>query len=245
VTRAVNDWLIAEWLEPEPRLRAAMVVPSKSPDAATAEIERVGGHPQIVQVHLPVRSAMPYGKRDYHPVFRAAVKHGLAVGLHFGGAPGNPPTACGWPSHYVEEYAGMPAAFQSQVMSLVVEGVFDAFPELRVVLVEGGFAWLPAFLWRFDKEWKGLRRETPWIRRLPSAYVREHMRATLQPLDVPDGRTVLRTLELLESDAFLLFSTDYPHWQFDDLAEAFPSGLGDDVSTKILSTNARRFYGLD
>jgi predicted TIM-barrel fold metal-dependent hydrolase len=244
VAQAVNDWLIAEWLEPEPRLRAAMVVPSKSPEAAAAEIERVGDHEQIVQVFLPVRSSMPYGKRAFHPLFRAAVRHQLAVGLHFGGAPGNPPTAAGWPSYYVEEYAGMPSAFQSQVMSLVVEGVFDEFPDLRVILVEGGFGWLPAFLWRFDKEWKGLRRETPWVRKFPSEYVRDHMWATLQPLDVPDGPTVGRLMELLQSEEFLLFATDYPHWHFDSLDAAFPAGLDEDVARQILSTNARRAYAL-
>ena len=45
---AVNDWLIAEWLEKEPRLRASMVVPSQIPELAACEIERVGGHPGFV-----------------------------------------------------------------------------------------------------------------------------------------------------------------------------------------------------
>ena len=59
----------------------------------------------------------------------------------------------------------MASAYQSQLTSLVAEGTFDRFPELRLALLESGFAWLPAFLWRFDKGWRGLRREIPWTRR--------------------------------------------------------------------------------
>ena len=71
--RAVNDWLIAEWLDKEPRLRASIVVPSQQPEMAPREIDRVGGHPGFVQVFLPVRSERPYGKRRYYPIFEAAV----------------------------------------------------------------------------------------------------------------------------------------------------------------------------
>src|SRR6185437_1018166 len=95
---AINDWIVAEWLGNEPRLRASIVVPSKQPDMAAREIDRLGDHPGFVQVFLPVRAPMPYGKRQYYPMYEAAVRHDLVVGLHFGGAPGNPPTSSGWPS---------------------------------------------------------------------------------------------------------------------------------------------------
>ena len=56
----------------------------------------------------------------------------------------------------------MTQVFQAQVISLVVEGTFNQFPELRVVLIESGFTWIPAMMWRIDKEWRGLRNNTPW-----------------------------------------------------------------------------------
>lgn len=245
LARAVNDWQIAEWLDRDPRLRASIVVPTKQPELAAREIERVGDHPGFVQVFLPVRSAIPYGKRLYHPIYDAAVRHDLVVSLQFGGAPGNPPTSVGWPSYYLEEYAGMAQAFQGQLLNVIVEGVFDRFPTLRLALVESGFSWLPPFLWRFDKEWKGLRREVPWTKRLPSEYVREHVRVTLQPLDGPeDPARLLRLIDQLGSDEVLMFSTDYPHWHFDRPDEAIPAGLPDALARKILSENARAFYRL-
>jgi predicted TIM-barrel fold metal-dependent hydrolase len=242
---AVNDWLAAEWLAHEPRLRASLVVPSHYPELAAREIERLGDHPGFVQVLLPVRSALPYGNRSFHPLFAAAVRHDLAVGIHFGGAPGNPPTPVGWPSFYLEEYAGMAGVFQSQLLSLVSEGLFDQFPELRVVLIESGCTWLPALMWRFDKEWKGLRREVPWVRRRPSDYIREHVRLTLQPFDAPpDPDHVLRLVDRLGSEEMLLFATDYPHWHDETPALVLPGSLSAGLARKMLYDNAAALYRL-
>ncbi|MGH7911638.1 MAG: amidohydrolase family protein, partial [Candidatus Dormibacteraceae bacterium] len=198
-----------------------------------------------VQVLLPVRSRMPYGNRLYRPIWEAAARHQLAVGLHFGGAPGNPPTGSGWPSYHLEEYAGMAQIFQTQLLSLVAEGVFDRWSETRVACVESGFTWLPAFFWRLDKEWKGLRRDVPWVRRPPSEYLREHVRFTTQPLDAPPEADGLRRL-IEDSDLgpLLLFATDYPHWHFDDLAEAVPATFSDGLRERVLSRNPKNFYRL-
>lgn len=243
---AVNDWQVAEWLEPESRLRASLVVPAQHPDLAAREIDRLGEHPGFVQVLLPARAAAPYGNRRYHPLYEAALRHDLAIGIHFGGAPGNPPTPAGWPSSYLEEYADMAQVFQSQLMSLVCEGVFDRFPALRVALIESGVTWLPSTLWRLDKEWKGLRREVPWVRRLPSEYVREHVRLTTTPFDAPpEPRHLLQLVEQLGSDDLLLFASDYPH-QHDDAPDEHPwlDALPAALQRKILYDNARDFYRL-
>lgn len=242
---AVNDWQIAAWLEKEPRLRASLLVPSHYPELAACEIDRLGDHPGFVQIFLPVRSAAPYGNRRYWPIYEAAVRHKLVIGLHFGGSPGNPPTPAGWPSYYIEEYIGMASVFQSQVISLIAEGVFDQFPALRVTLIEGGFTWLPSLMWRMDKEWKGLRREIPWVKRLPSEYIRQHIRLTVQPIDAPpDSRHLRQVIEQLESDELLLFSTDYPHWHFDTPDEALPVELSPELERKIMAENAQAFYRL-
>jgi predicted TIM-barrel fold metal-dependent hydrolase len=242
---AVNDWQIEQWLEPEPRLRAALVVAGQQPAAAVAEIERLAAHPQVVAVYLPVRSATPYGNRIWWPVLEAASAHGLVVELHFGGSSGVPPTASGWPTSWLEEYADMASAFQSQLTSLIAEGVFDRFPELRVALIESGFAWLPAFLWRFDKAWRGLRREVPWTRRLPSEYVREHVRVALQPVDgPPDPAELLRVIDQLGSDDLLMFSSDYPHRHSREELAAIPAGLPARLADRMRSGNAREHYRL-
>jgi uncharacterized protein len=242
---AVNDWQIERWLDPEPRLRAAIVVVGQQPSMAVAEIERLSAHRQFVAVYLPVRSAIPYGNRIWWPLLEAATKHGLVVELQFGGSTGVPATASGWPTSWMEEYVDMASAFQSQLTSLIAEGAFDRFPELRVSLVESGFAWLPAFMWRFDKGWRGLRREVPWTRRPPSEYVREHVRVTLQPVDgPPEPAELIRVIDQLGSDELLMFSSDYPHRHCTEELAAVPAGLPDDIADRLLADNARDHYRL-
>jgi len=241
---AANEWLVEEWLDREPRLRGSIVVPSRQPADAAREIDRAARDRRFVQVLLPARSEAPYGDRRYLPIWEAATRNGLAVGIHFGGAPGNPPTPSGWTTYYLEEYSGMAQVFQSQLISIVSEGVCDRFPELRIALLEAGWAWLPPLMWRFDKDWKGLRREIPWVRRAPSEYIRQHVRFALQPVDAPSTAAMLETIEEMGSDELVMFSSDHPHWHFDALDEALPPGLPEPLRRGILSEHARAFYGL-
>jgi uncharacterized protein len=242
---AVNDWQLAEWLDPEPRLRAAIVAASQQPAAAVAEIERRAEDPRFVAVYLPVRSAVPYGNRIWWPLWEAIARHELVAELHFGGSAGVPPTASGWPSSWLEEYVDMASAFASQLTSLIAEGTLDRFAGLRLSLIESGFGWLPAFMWRFDKGWRGLRREIPWTRRLPSEYVRDHVRVSLQPVDGPlEPAELRRVIDQLGSERMLMFGTDYPHRHtVQDLA-AVPAGLPAATAERLLDTNAREHYRL-
>lgn len=238
---AVNDWHLHEWLEKEPRLRASILVPTRVPQMGADEIDRVAQHKGFVQVLLPVRSEAPYGNRRYLPIFEAAARHDLVVSLQFGGSPGNPPTGSGWPSYYIEEYVGMAQIFQTQVLSMIVEGVFDRFPNLRVALIEGGWTWLPSLMWRIDKDWKGLRREVPWNTAVPSDYIKGRIKLSLQPIDGPEDEPfLLQIIEQLGSDELLMWSSDYPHWHDAEL----PTGLPESTRRKILSENARALYGL-
>lgn len=242
---AVNDWQVNEWLQPEARLRGSVVVSSQDPDLAAQEIDRVGGNPAFVQVQLPVRSEALYGNRRYYPIYEAALRHDLAIGIHYGGNPGNPPTAAGWPSFYIEEYTGMAHVFQSQLISLVTEGVFDKYPELRVALIESGVSWLPGLMWRLDKEWKGLRREVPWVRELPSEYIRQHVRMTTWPFDLPsEASMAAEIVEQIGSDEMLMFASDFPHWHDGAPVDGFFDQLDAGVTQKIKRDNAAAFYRL-
>jgi predicted TIM-barrel fold metal-dependent hydrolase len=242
---AVNDWQVAEWLDKEPRLRASIVVPIQQPALAAREIDRVAGHSGFVQVVLPARTQHPLGSRLYHPVWEAIARHDLVAGIQFGGIPGNPPTPSGWPSYFFEEYVGMAQVFASQLTSIVCEGVFDQFPTLRVALIEAGWTWLPPHMWRFDKEWKNLRRLVPWVKRPPSEYIHEHVRLTVQPLDAPDdSRQLLQMVDQLGSDDMLLYASHYPRVHAADADEALLRHLPETLARKVRSENARALYRL-
>src|SRR6266536_4788858 len=143
---------------------------------------------------LGIRTSEPIGRRKYWPMFEAAIAHDLPIGMHFGSQGGQPITGAGWPSMYLEDHAGMSTAFQAQVTSLICEGVFERFPKLKIVLIEGGFAWVPVLGWRMDKHWERMRSETPHLKRPPSEYVREHFWFTTQPIEEPEDPQHLKDI---------------------------------------------------
>lgn len=127
------------------------------------------------------------------------------------------------------------------VASAIAHGVFERWPNARLVLVECGIAWLPAILWRLDADYRALRKETPWLKRLPSEYAREHVRLTTQPLEQPRHRAALwPALEDVGADDMLLFASDYPHWDFDSpTVVPVPPAWRE----KVMRGNARALYG--
>lgn len=241
---AVNDWVRDEFLERDDRLRASIAVSTVSPDDAVAEIERCGEDPRFVQVLLPVRSDIPWGHKNNQGIFAAAAERSLPIGLHAWGRPGSAPTANGFATTYLEQYLGNQEVAQAQLISLVCEGVFERFPDLRVILIECGFAWLPPLLWRFDKDWKGIWRETPWVKRRPSEYVYAHMRASTTPTHVPgEARSLRRLLEMMDGSTFLAYGSDYPH-EHGPGPEALLAEMDDAGREAVLHGNAAALYGL-
>ena len=244
VASAINDWVRAEFLERDERLRASVVVSTLSPEDAVAEIERVGDDPRFVQVLLPVRSDVPWGNKNNHPIFAAAQEHSLQVGLHAWGRSGRAPTPSGFTTTYLEDYVGNQAIAQAQVLSLVSEGVFDRFADLRVILLECGFAWLPPLLWRFDKDWRGVWREVPWVKGPPSEYVQRHLRLSTAPAHLPQDPAVAGQLvEMLGGVEMLAYASDYPHEHGNGLTGLL-EGLGDAERDAVLRGNAAAVYAL-
>jgi predicted TIM-barrel fold metal-dependent hydrolase len=236
---AVNDWVAKELLDAEPRLRASILLPMPDVELCMREIERLAPDRRFVQVLLLAMGETPLGRRSNWPIFAACEKYGLAVGIHAGSTYRHAPTYAGWPSYRVEDYVAQSGAFETQLLSLIAEGVFQKYPRLKVVMMESGLTWLPHFLWRTGKTWRGTRPEVPWVDRSPAEIVRTNVRFTLQPVDAPPDRpeVLARTMEHLGSDDLIVFSTDYPHWQFDG-EEVLPAGLGKATIEKMLIDNA-------
>ncbi len=239
---AVNDWMRAEWLDRDPRLRASIVIPYQNPELAVDEINRCAADRRFVQVLMLALGEQPLGKSHYWPIYRTAETHGLTLGIHAGSTYHHAVTGSGWPSFHLEDYAAQAAGFHAQVGSLVCEGVFVKFPGLKAVLIESGVTWLPPYLWRLEKFWRGVRLEVPWIDRPPREIVRDHIRLTTQPFDAPDNADMIgRILDQLPSEDMLLFSSDFPHWQYDG-DRMLPLGVDQSMRQKILIDNPLATY---
>src|SRR5258708_5906324 len=245
---AYNDWVIENVLSRDPRFKGSIAVAPQLPDSAAAEIDGLAGHPDIVQVALPTSSPdLPWGHPYFHPIWEAAVRNHLRVGMHLMPPTGlqGLPNGTGWPRSYMESRSQYPNLFEAQLISMIVHGVFEKIPVLGIVFLEGGFGWIPLVMWRVDQSWRSLRSEVPWLKQRPSEYIRAHVRFATQPFEEPDDpRQLLSLIEMMGSDELLVFSSDYPHWDFDAPANSLPPVLGKDLTEKILWGNAAKFYGL-
>jgi uncharacterized protein len=241
---AINTWMRDEFLERDDRVRASMVVSTLDIPAAVAEVERWDGDGRFAQVLMPVRNDIPYGNRYYHPLYEAAQRHGLPIALHAWGRGGNAPTPTGVTTTYLEDYASNAHIAQTQMMSFVAEGVFATFPDLKVAFLECGFTWLPPQLWRFDKDWKGVWREVPWVKERPSAYVLRSFRFSTAPAQLPtDPAVVARIPDLMPAAELLMYASDHPH-RHGGSVDALLDLLDEDGREAVLSGNAAELYGL-
>jgi predicted TIM-barrel fold metal-dependent hydrolase len=237
---AYNSYQIEEWLSRDSRFRGSVHVAPQAPEAAAREIDRVGSHPQMAQVLLGI-TTRAYGNPFYFPIFEAAQRNGLKIATHHTVYVEG---ALGMGRYYVERHMLIPQATMAQIISLVCSGAFDRFPELDFVCLEGGFTWLPHLMWRMDREYKSLRAEIPWVKRLPSEHVRERVRLATQPVEDLSRDEFLKVIDLIGSEDVVMFATDYPHFDFDSPLRSLPPRLPDGLKRKLLYENARCFYGL-
>lgn len=244
---AVNDIMVEDWLPSDPRYRTSLVVYPNEPELAVREIQRLGGHPGVVQVLMPSAARIPYGQRFFHPIYAAAAEYDLPIAIHPGtegvGMSGAP-MAVGYPSSYLEWHTDLVQSYIGHLVSMVVEGVFVKFPTLKFVLVEGGVSWLPPISWRFDKNWKALRMTTPWLTRPPSEFIHEHVLLTTQPIEEPENPAHLEAmLGMFDAGRMLMFSSDYPHWDGDtpDFAARF---IPLTIRRQVMGENACVLYKL-
>lgn len=136
----------------------------------------------------------------------------------------------------------------SMLPSLIFNGVFDRFPRLKLALLELGWDWVIPYCWRLDATWGKLRDEVPHIERPPSDYIREHCWFSTQPIEEPEfPEDTDDVFELFEQAGFadrLMFSSDYPHWDFDSPHESVPETFPEDRRRRILGENASKLYGI-
>ncbi|WP_027085813.1 amidohydrolase family protein [Cohnella panacarvi] len=247
IASAYNDYMVDQWLKVDPRFKGSLVINFSDPEAAVKEIQRLGGHPNIVQVIMCSGARIPFGQRHYHRIYEAAEQMNLPVAIHPGSEGKGlayPPTPSGYPTRYMEWHNILPINYMAHINSLVCEGVFEKFPKLKFVAIEGGIAWLPHLMWRMDKNYKALRDSTPWLKRLPSEYILEHIRLTTQPIEEPaNHKQLVEIFNMIDAGKTVMFASDYPHWDFDNPKLALAK-IPKEMRVRIQSENAIELYGL-
>jgi predicted TIM-barrel fold metal-dependent hydrolase len=239
---ATNDWLAVEWLDQDRRLYASIMVPTDDALRAAEEIRRVGADSRFVQILMTTGTKDPMGHARFWPIYEAAEEVGLPVAMHVGGFTGTL-SGAGWVNTFFERHVGWAYYYPAQVISLIAGGVFNRFPSLQIVMEEGGMAWMPALMWRFDRAWEEMREDVAELVERPSATIRNHFWFTTQPMDEPEKPQYLaEMLEQLDMDGRVMFASDYPHWDFDPPDRVIPKTLGAELRRKIYRGNAETLY---
>ena len=241
---AVNDWQIDKWSSKDSRLLSGITVPQEDAPAALKEIEDRAKDDRFAQVTMSPRGLEPAGRRRYWPIYEAVADLGKPLAMHTAAYGTRANTGAGWASFYLEEHYAVAHPAQTALVSMIFEGVFERFPGLKLVLVEGGFAWLAPLMWRMDREWERMRDEVPHVKRKPSEYVKSNVWLTTQPVEEPPKVKQMTDLLRWIGPDRLMFSTDYPHWDFDHPERAFKVGLKPEEKAGILRDNARALYNL-
>ena len=126
---------------------------------------------------------------------------------------------------------------------LLMGGVCERFPELRLVFLESSGGWVPSLLERMDEQVRAFPLERRWISLLPSEYFARQCYVSFEP----EEWNLVAAAERLGTDR-ILWASDYPHPEYhpgivDELHERIaPLALAD--RTRILGTNAVECYGL-
>jgi len=250
MVRAAND-CNATWLEADDRWLASIVCCQSDPSWSVGEIDRCcDSSGRYVQVMLDTHGERPLGNPMYWPIYEAAVRRGIPVAFHITGrGKARLSTGVGATTYYCEQRTSLDILAQPLVASMIFEGVFDRWPDLRVALIETDWTWVVPLAWRLDSAWKVLGSEVPDLQRRPSEYLRDHFWFSTQPgVETERPAQLLAVHEQFERAGFgekLMFASDYPHWDMDSPFEAISRRLPRDSKERILAGNAAALYGLE
>lgn len=247
VTRAYNSWLHARYLSAGPRLRGMALLPLQDVPAAVAELRRAVVDLGMVGAVLPaVGLPRALGDAAFDPLYAAAERLGCALAVHGGPAQGL--GLDGLAPYGQVHVLSHPGAQMIQLVSIVMSGVLDRFPTLRLAFLEGGSGWVPFLMDRMDRSYevRRLPEYTGGSAREPSWYVRH--RAIYFGVDLHE-RTLGYTAQVVGGD-HLVFCTDFPHEV--DLARcraeiralAGREDLPPATRRAVLADNARGLYAL-
>jgi predicted TIM-barrel fold metal-dependent hydrolase len=256
IASAYNDFLINEIFPASPRIKGEIMINHRNPEAGAAEIRRVGQHEGFVAVYTEFGGNYEQiGTARHDPIFAAAVEHDLAVASHIGTFWQQfTPLAQG--TRTWTELVGISAicTCMPYVASMIMQGLFDKFPSLRIVVQEGGFWWLPEFMARIDDYYlshpgdiklteRKLESGERFLGKMPSEYFDSNIRFSSQPVCFPKNPLHFKYLmEMCRGEDWLMYSSDWPHATFDPLNWVFNPNISEEGRKKILRDNALGWY---
>jgi len=210
-----NRWLTEKVLpESNGRFYSMLSLPFSDPDEALRHVETFGHRKHVGGFMVTtVRSNMAVNDNAYMKVYRAIEERGLVLSFHSGPNWGEPIfKSC---NRFLSVHAlGFTWYNVLHLTNWVINGMGERFPKLPVIWIESGLAWIPFLMQRLDHEYMLRPSECPLLKKKPSDYMRD-MYYSSQPMEIQDMGALECTFRMMNAETQLLYSSDYPHWDFD------------------------------
>jgi predicted TIM-barrel fold metal-dependent hydrolase len=245
--RAYNNWL-ADYCSAAPdRLIGVAMLPLADVDESVRELERTA-------TKLGFRGAFvrpnPYaGRPIHHPVYTrfwdCAAELGVPITVHEGLSDNLPTLGKDrFDNAAIQHVLSHPFEQMTACAGLIMTGVLERHPSLRVAFLESGSAWLPYWLARLDSHFETWRKLLPALRLKPSEYFRRQCVISADPEE-----TAISSVVRHVGDDCIVWASDYPHpdSHFPGAVAKTLEGMRDVSEAsreRILAGNAARLYGL-
>lgn len=241
---AYTRWLVEHTLAADNGLVTLAYLPFGDPDACLRVVETYADHPSVVGFMVTSVRQQPVHAPAYAKLYRAIEETGKPLGFH---------TAYDWQgpvfgqlNRFISAHAlGFTVHNMIHLTNMVINGLPERFPDLKVLWIESGLAWVPFLMQRLDNEYMMRMSEAPLLKNLPSEYMRRFFYTT-QPIERTNNREALEvTFKMMDAENQLLYASDYPHWDFDLPSRIFDIPfLSAQGRTQILGGNAQRLFDL-
>jgi uncharacterized protein len=236
-----NDYIHARYLKRSPRFQAVALIPMQHVPDAVTELRRAVKDLGFLGAMIPSNGLTRHvSHAEYWPIYEEAEKLNCIMAVH-GGSYIN----LGFNTYTVfpaTRALGMPFPLAIALTGMMVDGVFDRFPNLRAGFMEGGTAWIPLVLDRLEREleYGGLKLKRP-----PEDYFADDR---IFVGCEGNEKALAYSIERVGPKPFM-FASDFPHEisinncmeEIDEVLER--EDLKKEHKAAILGENARRFYG--
>jgi len=241
---AYMRWLTEEILPHSPQIKTMMYLPMNDPKACEKFVTQFADKKGVVGFMVTAARYRPVHSNEYARLYRMIEETGMPLSFHaiyhqqermFEGM-----------NKFLSVHAlGFIFYNLVHITNMVINGIPERYPKLKLLWIESGLAWIPFLMQRLDNEYMMRSSEAPLLKKLPSEYMKE-MFYTSQPIENTDMKALQLTLEMINAETQLLFSSDYPHWDFN-----LPSTIWDlpfrtePQKRRILGQNAYDLFQLD
>jgi predicted TIM-barrel fold metal-dependent hydrolase len=241
---AYNRW-VTEKVLPESggRMYSMLCLPFSDADESLRQVEKFGDRKGVTGFMITTVRHNPVHDNCYMKLYRAIEERGLALSFHSGFQWGEQVFRnC---NRFLSVHAlGFSFYNILHLTNWVINGLGERFPKLPVIWVEAGLAWVPFLMQRLDHEYMLRTSDCPTLKKRPSDYMRDMYYST-QPMEVQDMEALKCTFRMINAETQLLYSSDYPHWDFDLPSVIYDLPfLSEKAKHNILGGTAARLFKL-